>query len=260
MTTESLNISLLQSDLIWEDKEKNLASFAKMIDCCNDSVDIFLLPEMFSTGFSMNPEKLAEDITGPSVKWMQERAIETGALIAGSLIIQEGRDYYNRFIAMSADGIVASYDKRHLFRMGEEELHYKQGNSRVVFEWKGWRILPQICYDLRFPVWIRNQDDYDLILFVANWPEPRKEVWRTLLQARALENQSYVVGVNRIGRDNKGINHSGDSMIISPKAELLCEPGNFSGEFTARLSMDELIRFRKQFPVSDDRDSFLLNH
>ena len=256
MSMDNLNICLLQTDLVWENKEANLSIFEKMIKALRIPADIILLPEMFSTGFSMNPGPLAESMEGPSLKWMLEKAGETGSLIAGSLIIQEGNDYFNRFIAVSTDGVIASYDKRHLFRMSNEETHYKAGNSRTIFEWKGWRILPLICYDLRFPVWIRNQDDYDLILLVANWPEPRQNVWRTLLVARALENQSFVAGVNRIGKDNKKVNHAGDSLIISPKGMIIKDAGNYSDSFSADLSKEELIQFREKFPVDRDRDSF----
>ncbi len=193
---------------------------------------------------------------GLAIEWMHERARETNSLIAGSLIIREELDYYNRFIAMAPDGIVATYDKRHLFRMGNEDAHYKAGKTRIVFEWKGWRILPQICYDLRFPVWIRNQDDYDLILFVANWPEARRLVWRTLLTARALENQAFVAGVNRTGTDKKNTNHAGDSLVINPKGEIINDLGNDSAYSCTMLPIDELHKLREKFPVSQDKDSF----
>lgn len=259
MSVKPLNICLLQSDLSWENKSLNLASFAAMISSRKETVDIFVLPEMFSTGFSMNPKLLAESMKGSSLEWMQEKAKETDALIVGSLIIKEDSNYFNRFIAMSPKGVIACYDKRHLFRMGEEETHYKAGTDRIVFEWRAWKILPQICYDLRFPVWMRNQDDYDLILLMANWPEPRREVWKSLLLARAIENQSYVAAVNRIGKDDKMINHAGDSMIIGPKGNIIADSGNLSGAITAKLSMDELLRFREHFPVKLDSDSFSLD-
>lgn len=256
MSIDNLNICLLQANLTWENKKINLANFEQMILALKNPADIILLPEMFSTGFSMNPESLAECMDGSSIKWMLGQAQVTGSLIAGSLIIKEGSDYFNRFIAMSPDGIIASYDKRHLFRMSNEEEHYKPGVARITFDWRGWRILPQICYDLRFPVWIRNQDDYDLMLLVANWPEPRRDVWRTLLFARALENQAYVAGLNRVGRDNKELNHAGGSLIISPKGEIIKDLGSSEGSFSAVLSKNELIKFREKFPVNLDRDAF----
>ncbi|MEA1876868.1 MAG: amidohydrolase [Bacteroidota bacterium] len=256
MSKDNLNICLLQANLTWEKKEINLATFEQMILALKNPADIILLPEMFTTGFSMNPESLAECMDGPSVKWMLDKAQKTGSLIAGSLIIKEKSDYFNRFIAMSPDGIIASYDKRHLFRMSNEEAHYEPGIARITFEWRGWRILPQICYDLRFPVWIRNQDDYDLMLLVANWPEPRRDVWRTLLLARALENQAYVAGLNRTGRDNKMVNHAGDSLIISPKGDVIKDFGSNEGSFYADLSKNELIEFREKFPVNLDQDTF----
>ncbi|MCK5821901.1 MAG: amidohydrolase [Bacteroidales bacterium] len=253
---DKLHICLLQTDLEWENKIANLEMFEHMILALNTPADIIVLPEMFTTGFSMNPAQLAENMDGSSIKWMLKQSRNTNSLIVGSLIIQEGSDYYNRFIAMSPDGIIAQYDKRHLFRMGDEETVYKPGLSRTIFEWRGWRILPQICYDLRFPVWIRNQDDYDLILFVANWPESRRDVWRTLLVARALENQAYVAGLNRTGKDNNMINHCGDSLVVNPKGEIIKDLGGKSVSFTAELPKTELLNFRKKFPVYLDQDSF----
>jgi len=254
-----LKISLVQSNLIWEDKKQNLANFRRQILLENTGADIILLPEMFSTGFSMNPAPLAESMSGSTIQWMTELARDINSLVCGSLIIETNSVFVNRFVAVSSEGVHAYYDKRHLFRMGNEESFYKMGDERIVFNWKGWRILPQICYDIRFPVWIRNQGDYDLALFVANWPEPRRDVWRTLLVARALENQAYVAGVNRIGRDNNGVNHSGDSMILDPKGVILSDSGSQETVLSTTLSYDELERFRAKFPAHLDRDTFSIS-
>lgn len=254
-----MRITLVQTDLVWENKVRNLAAIERLLKQQEELADVYLLPEMFSTGFSMQPDGLAEPMNGETVTWMHHLAAEKQALVAGSLIIRENGHYYNRFIAMGPDGLVAVYDKRHLFRMSGEEQHYQSGHQRIVFEWKGWKILPQICYDLRFPVWIRNRQDYDLILFVANWPEPRRDVWLTLLKARALENQAYVAAVNRTGRDGKGILHVGDSQIIDPKGRVLSEGGGLDGLVTASLDRDELLRFRDKFPVHLDQDNFELH-
>lgn len=253
-----LKLSLVQLNLVWENKKANLKKIEKMIGQDSEKGKIILLPEMFSTGFSMNPDGLAEPMNGDTVLWMRELASKMDSLLAGSLIISENGKYFNRFIAMSSEGVVAQYDKRHLFRMAHEESVYTPGSSRVVFNWKGWRILPQICYDIRFPVWIRNQDDYDLSLFVANWPSPRRDVWRNLLVARALENQSFVAGVNRIGMDNKGIYHSGDSKVIDPKGSDVIDCSDHECMSTVSLNLDDVSTFRDKFPAFKDRDNFII--
>lgn len=254
-----LKLSLVQCNLIWEDKNQNLSNIRKQVFKNKTIADIILLPEMFSTGFSMNPAPLAESMSGSTIQWMTELAKDSNSLVCGSLIIETDSVFVNRFVAVCSEGVHAFYDKRHLFRMGNEESFYKMGDERVVFNWKGWRILPQICYDIRFPVWIRNQGDYDLALFVANWPEPRKNVWKTLLVARALENQAYVAGVNRIGRDNKDINHAGDSMVIDPKGGILSDSGSQETVLSTILSYDELERFRTKFPAHLDKDTFTIS-
>lgn len=251
-----MNICLIQPDLVWENKSQNLTRYHRWFDQIQKPTDLIILPEMFSTGFTMNAREHAEDMNGPTLAWMQQKAREMDCLLAGSLIIKGKNSYYNRFVAVSEQGVVATYDKRHLFRMGNEESHYTPGNQRVVFTYKGWRMLPQICYDLRFPVWMRNQGDYDLVVMVASWPEPRRAVWTTLLRARAIENQVYVAAVNRVGMDNKGINHLGDSLIISPKGEILQDLGSIPGQAQTELSLQDLKDFREKFPVHLDQDSF----
>ena len=256
-----LNLSIIQTDLSWEDKSKNLNHFSRKISELPTSAEIAILPEMFSTGFSMHPENLAETIEGPSVQWMKKTAKKYDIILSGSLIIEEGKKYYNRSITVFPDERLYTYDKRHLFRMGEENEHYSGGNKRMIFNYNNWRIFPLICYDLRFPVWSRNRDDYDLLFYVANWPESRRHVWKSLLVARALENQVYVVGVNRIGKDGQDLTYSGDSMVIDPKGKIISttEPYLESSE-TVTLSLSELNRFREKFPVGKDADDFELKN
>jgi len=257
----NLNVSVIQTDLFWEDKSKNIEHFTQKINELSKETEFVILPEMFTTGFSMNPENHAESMEGSSVQWMIKTAKEHNILLSGSLIIEENGAFLNRSVNVFPDGRVYSYDKRHLFRMGEENKHYTTGNTRLIFSYKNWRIFPLICYDLRFPVWSRNRDDYDLVFYVANWPEPRRHVWKNLLIARALENQVYVIGVNRIGSDGKGLSYAGDSMVIDPKGRIISstEPYQDTAE-TVTISLSELNNFREKFPVGKDADEFELKN
>lgn len=227
---QNLKLSLIQTPLYWEDPEKNLEMFSGKISAIEGPTDLVVLPEMFTTGFSMDPGKVAEPMDGPSVDWMRRIAAEKNCVLAGSLAIAEGGHFFNRFIWMQPDGRFEQYDKYHLFSFAGENRHYTPGKGKLIVELKGWRIMPLICYDLRFPVWSRNRHDqdkgfdYDVLLYVANWPESRSHAWRVLLMARAIENLSYVVGLNRIGEDGNGISHSGDSAVVDPEGENL---GNF---------------------------------
>ena len=256
-----LNLSIIQTNLSWEDKSANLNSLSKKINELPSESEIVILPEMFTTGFSMHPESLAETMDGTSVQWMKEKAGQHNIVLSGSLIIEEDGEYLNRSITVFPDGRMYTYDKRHLFRMGEENHHYTGGNKRMIFTYNNWRIFPLICYDLRFPVWSRNRGDYDLLFYIANWPESRRHVWKSLLVARALENQVYVVGVNRIGSDGMGLTYAGDSMVIDPKGKIISttEPYVESSE-TVTLSLSELNRFREKFPVEKDADDFELKN
>lgn len=253
-----LKVATIQSDLAWEDKEINITHFeAQFEKLASQKVDLLVLPEMFTTGFSMQTEKLAEANTDITVKWMQTMAMHYQFLLTGSIIVKEKDKYYNRQLFAFPDGKLQHYDKRHLFRMGNEHLHYTAGKERVIIHYKGWNILPQICYDLRFPVWSRNRNDYDLLLYIANFPTQRSKVWQTLLTARAIENQCYVIGCNRIGTDGKGMIYSGDSQILSPKGEVIAlAPKNMPCLLTASLALDELRCFREKFPVYLDADTF----
>ena len=201
---KDLQIAIIQTDILWEDIEGNLKKFSKLISTIDQSVDLIVLPEMFSTGFSMRSNEMAESMDGKAVLWMKEMASSTNACITGSVIIKDMGKNYNRLIWATPNGEVSHYDKRHLFRMSKEQEHFSAGEKKLIVELKGWKICPLICYDLRFPVWARNKENYELLIYVANWPAPRKKVWETLLQARAIENISYVVGVNRIGEDGNG--------------------------------------------------------
>ena len=267
-----LSITVIQTDLLWEDRNANLASLTSQLEQLSSESDIIVLPEMFSTGFSMNPSKLAEPHLGPTYQWMVKMASKLDTVIAGSIIsyMDEAgiRSYYNRLYWVEPGGNHACYDKRHLFSFAGEHDHYSAGNERLIVAYKGWKICPLICYDLRFPVWSRNNSHdgaeteaaFDLLIYVANWPEARRKPWINLLEARAHENQAYVVGVNRIGKDGNGITHSGDSGVFSPKGERLdhIQPHEPKAE-TVTLSRSDLDEFRSKFTVWKDKDAFKLN-
>lgn len=254
---EKLSITFVQSNIIWEDSESNLKKYSEMLSKV-EQTHLIVLPEMFTTGFSMNPEKLKENMDGPSVQWMKSMATEKNAAVAGSLIIEENGKSFNRFLWVFPDGKVEFYDKRHLFTMSGEHLHYSPGTKKLVVEYLGWRFCPLICYDLRFPVWSRNTENYDVLLYLANWPSPRHHVWKKLLVARAIENQCYCIGVNRIGTDGTGLNYLGDSALVDAKgfADFLGENEQVK---TFEISYDELQQFRKKFPVLEDRDEFQID-
>jgi len=255
---EDLRISLIQSELLWEDPQGNQDMFAEKIQGLNKSQDLIVLPEMFTTGFSMKPAQLYEKMDGPSMLWMSEQAEQSGAVITGSLIIKEDDNYYNRLIWMRPDSTYAQYDKRHLFRLANEQDHYTAGAERQIVELKGWLINLNICYDLRFPVWSRNRSDYDLLLNVANWPAKRSLPWKTLLRARAVENMSYVVGLNRVGNDGNNFYHSGDSAIIKPDGEAIASCSDEEKIITATLSKSKLLKFRERFQFYKDADDFTI--
>ncbi len=256
--SNTLKIGAIQADLVWQNPSKNKAEFERLLpNLVTQNVDLVVLPEMFTTGFTMQVEQFAEDMQGSAVQWLQNCAKTYGFLLTGSLIIKENGQFFNRQVFAFPSGELQCYDKRHLFRMGGEDKHYTAGKQRVVVSCKGWRILPQICYDLRFPAWSRNRNDYDVLLYIANFPTPRRQVWNTLLSARAIENQCYVVGCNRIGVDGNDLPHSGDTQIISPKGEILAKaPQNTPTSLLATLDKSELDSFREKFPVHLDADDF----
>ena len=257
---QDLIISLIQSDLKWEDKEENLNHLASLIDSIIEQTDIIVLPEMFTTAFSMKPEIFAEEVEGESLVWMQKQAHKKQAAFVGSFMVKESGNYFNRLYFVKPDGTYESYDKRHLFRMGNEQEHFSAGQKSLIIDYKGWKIQTLICYDLRFPVWAKNQYQngiyaYDACILVANWPAVRSHVWKTLSSARAIENQCYWIGVNRIGKDGNGLNHSGDSNIWDAKGEPVIKiTDNIEFVKTIAISKDELVDFRNKFTVGLDWD------
>ena len=263
MTTaqENLNISLIQTHLHWQDVDANLNHFTDLISDIA-TTDLIVLPEMFTTGFTMQPELNAEEQGGNGLQWMQQIAKQKNCAITGSIAVKENNHYYNRLYFVFPDGTYQQYNKRHLFRMGNEHQHYTAGDTKIIIDYLGWKICPLVCYDLRFPIWSRNtkQNTYDVLLYVANWPEARSFPWQQLLIARAIEIQSYVVGVNRVGLDGNNINHSGNSLVLSPKGETLL---NFTANNTkcknVSLNYFSLIEFRKQFPAMLDADEFTIS-
>ena len=258
----SLHISLIQTRLFWEDKAANLMMLEEKINSITQKTEVVVLPEMFSTGFSMNPSVLAETMEGTTVQWMKRIAAEKRIILTGSIIIQENDQFFNRLLWVLPNGTIGHYDKRHRFAFAGEDQHYSNGHKRLIAQVKGWRINLQICYDLRFPVWARQQSDqepeYDVLLYVANWPERRSHAWKTLLTARAIENQSYVIGVNRVGEDGNGIYHSGNSMVVDPLGEVLYHKEHEEDIFTIILEKNILTEVRNKFPFWKDADDFLI--
>ena len=252
-----LTVTLVQSELVWESPAENRSHFDHLLNAELNS-DLVVLPEMFSTGFSMDSSSLAESMNGPTVNWMLNKAAALGTTLCGSLIIEDGGRYFNRFLWVQADGIIQHYDKRHLFRMSTENDHYSAGNEKLVVELQGFRICPQICYDLRFPVWSRNGGEVDLLLYVANWPQVRRDHWIALLKARAIENQCYVVGVNRVGTDGNGISYSGDSVARDYNGLPLLEMASVTDPGMVTLDKNSLAEYRIQFPAYLDADKYTI--
>lgn len=265
-----LTVTIIQSNLHWENKQANLDMFEKKIDSVKDKMEVVLLPEMFTTGFSMNPAALAESMDGPSVAWMKRIAASRKIILAGSLIIEDAGNYHNRLIWMLPNGEYGCYDKRHLFAYAGEDERYFPGFKRLIASVKGWKVNLQVCYDLRFPVWARqslplqnNEEqsvEYDLLVYVANWPEKRNHAWKTLLQARAIENQCYVIGVNRVGKDGNGHYYSGDSMIVNAMGEVLYSKAHEEDIFTYSLELQSLCDIREKFPFLKDADPFMIGN
>jgi predicted amidohydrolase len=257
-----LTLTLVQTNLHWENKEANLSMLEEKITGLQQKTHVVVLPEMFSTGFSMQPELLAETMEGVTVQWMKRIAAQKKMIVTGSVIIEEEGHYYNRLIWMLPNGQYGYYDKRHLFAYAGEDQHYSGGNQRMIASVNGWKVNLMVCYDLRFPVWARQQFDeennfeYDLLVYIANWPQKRNTAWKTLLQARAIENQCYVIGVNRVGDDGNGIYHSGDSMVIDPLGEVLYHKQDEEDIFSITLQKEQLTEVRQRFQFWRDADSF----
>lgn len=257
MAQEILNIAVFQLDLAWESPSSNRNKIDEWLQKAHANTDIVFFPEMFTTGFSMNVSELAETMNGETLQWMKDRCAHFQLALCGSLIIKENNQFFNRLVFVEPSGEVHFYNKRHLFTMGNEEIHFQKGTERLIVNYKGWRICPLICYDLRFPVWARNRNEYDILVYSADWPQARTEVWNTLLKARAIENQCYVVGANRVGVDGNTTSYSGNSQLIDPKGHILAEIGDHhKGIVSAGFSYTELIKFRAAFPVLNDADQF----
>lgn len=268
-----MKVTLIQTNLHWEDRQKNLLHFDTLISSIKEPTDLIVLPEMFTTGFSMNPKEVAEASNGEGLAWLKQKAKEKKAVITGSMAVEENGNYFNRLFWVEANGNYKTYDKRHLFRMAKEDTFYTAGDKKIIGEIKDWKVCPLVCYDLRFPVWSRNRFqeaggsgqealgswDYDVLVYVANWPEVRSYPWKQLLIARAIENQCYVIGLNRIGNDGNGFGHSGDSVILNPRGEVISlTKANEESVETLSLDKNYLEEFRKIFPVGLDADDFTI--
>lgn len=254
-----LKFTLVQPDIVWEDKQANLLQYEQYLAGVNEKMEVVVLPEMFSTGFSMAPERLAETMEGATVQWMKNIAAKYGCLLTGSLIIEEDGNYYNRMLWVQPDGKTCHYDKRHLFGYAKEDEHYTAGTKRMIVSVKGIKICLLVCYDLRFPAWARNKDgEYDVLLYVANWPERRSLAWKTLLQARAIENLCYTIGVNRVGSDGNDIQYSGDSSVFGPLGEQLWQQSGKAVCHTVAISKAVVEAARQQFSFLKDADKFII--
>lgn len=257
--TDNLRVTLAQLDIVWENPDENRKRLNQLLPSLQGKSDLIILPETFTTGFSMDVKGLAEPMDGPTVGWMKQLSSLTDAAIGGSLIISEDGLYYNRFVFVQPGGEVEFYNKRHLFSIGGEDKSFHIGLEKVVIDYRGWRIAPFICYDLRFPVWCRSHNEVDLMIFSANWPQARIDVWETLLKARAIENQVYVAGVNRVGMDGNNISYNGKSQMIDPRGNILISEINAHEKMlTHTISLTAQQEFREKFPVVLDADSFEL--
>lgn len=277
--SDTLLVTIVQSDLLWENKAANLEKFSKQLASVNDKMEVVVLPEMFNTGFSMNVTQMFETMDGETVAWMKKTAAEKKIILTGSLIIKEDENYYNRLLWVLPNGSIGVYDKRHLFGYAGEDAQFSAGKKRLIASVKGWKINLLVCYDLRFPVWARQtvplnalpdgsfvkadsstdgSPEYDVLVYVANWPEKRVHAWKTLLQARAIENQCYVVGVNRTGEDVNGNSYSGDSMVVDPMGEIVQTAKNQEAIFTCALSLEKLNTVRQKLPFLKDADPFIV--
>lgn len=262
-----MRLTIVQSSLHWENADANRQAFSQKLAPLSGSTDLVVLPEMFSTGFSMNAAALAEPMDGHTMSWLKATAKDLGAAITGSFICIENGQFFNRLVFMRPDGQFDFYDKKHLFSLAGEQVYFSPGKKRLTVEWQGWRICPLICYDLRFPAWSRNstgsmmtgfQPPYDLLIYVANWPSRRAHHWRALLAARAIENQAFVAGVNIVGTDGNGLEYTGDSAVVDFSGQPIAQISGQEGIFTAELSFEDLQHYRRQLPFLQDGDVFEL--
>lgn len=254
---DTLKIAIIQSNLVWENPEGNRVHFTDKIESIKEPVDVILLPEMFTSGFTMHPENVYETMDGPTIKWLQKISQEKQTAIGGSIVINENDNFYNRFVFVKPDGSIETYDKRHTFTLAGEDKVYKAGTKKIVIDYKGWKICPLICYDLRFPVWARNVENYDVVMYVANWPKPRINAWDTLLKARAIENMSYCIGVNRVGNDTNNHEYSGHSAAYDGLGtQLTSLEDDDEGIEIVTLDKKHISTIRNKLKFLDDRDSF----
>lgn len=252
----TVTISLIQTATFWHAPARNREHFQSFFTDVPAASALLLLPEMFSTGFTMQPELVADTMQGPTASWLREQASQQGRAIGGSAVVVEDARHFNRFLLALPDGGLVKYDKRHCFRMAGEHEHYAAGGARPVWNIQQLRVRPSVCYDLRFPIWLRRRDDYDLLVCVANWPAVRLDAWRTLLKARAIENQSYVAGVNILGRDGNGVDYAGGSLVFGPDGRCLLDAQDREGVFSVELDLKQLTQYRQDFPAWQDADRF----
>lgn len=250
-----MKVALIQSSLVWENPDANRVYFEEKINAI-DGVDLIVLPEMFTTGFTMEPAKVAETMQGETVLWMQSLAKVKNAAITGSVVIEENANYYNRMLFVFPSGEIQHYDKRHLFTLAGEDKVYTRGTQKLIVDYLGWKICPFVCYDLRFPVFSRNTDDYDLLIYVASWPKTRINAWDSLIKARAIENMSYAIGVNRVGEDDNGYEYTGHSQLVDYLGDYLIEPRQNEGVLLATLDKSKMIEVRKKLDFLSDKDIF----
>ncbi|MCI4444266.1 MAG: nitrilase family protein [Lentimicrobium sp.] len=253
-----MKVALIQSSLTWENPTANRNHFEEKINAISEQVDLIVLPEMFSTGFTMNPEVVFETIEGETVLWLQSLAKAKNSAITGSLVIKENDNFYNRLVFVFPSGEIKFYDKRHLFTLAGEDKVYTSGEKKLIVEYLGWKICPLVCYDLRFPVFARNIEDYDVLIYVANWPKVRINAWDILLKARSIENMCYTIGVNRIGFDNNNFEHVGHSQTVDFIGNYVLEPQETEGVFIVELNKEKLLETRKKLGFLNDRDTFEL--
>lgn len=254
-----MKIALLNSTLVWENPTENRINFEQKINDINEAIDLIVLPEMFTSGFTMNPKKVAETMQGETISWLIKLAKAKNCAITGSLVISENENYYNRLLFVFPDGKIEFYDKRHLFTLAGEDKVYTSGKEKLIVTYKGFKICPLICYDLRFPVFARNVENYDLLLYVANWPKPRVNAWDILLKSRAVENMSYVIGVNRIGNDNNNLEYVGHSQAIDFLGNYLVEPQEKEGIFIVEINKEKQDETRSKLAFLNDKDDFTIN-
>jgi predicted amidohydrolase len=251
-----MKVAVIQSHLFWENANQNRMQFEEKINAIAENVDLIVLPEMFSTGFTMNPIAVSEPMNGATILWLQRLAKYKNSAITGSLVIKENQNYYNRLVFVFPSGEIKHYDKRHLFSLAGEDKMYTAGNEKAIIEYKGFKICPLICYDLRFPVFARNVEEYDLLIYVANWPKPRITAWGVLLKARAIENMCFTIGVNRIGEDDNHHEYTGHSQVLDCLGNYLVEPQETEGVFIAVLDKNKMLETRAKFGFLNDKDAF----